>query len=149
MKELIIDYPVSIEIPITWGDMDAFKHVNNVVYFKYFENVRVSYLEKLEFLSFMDKTGIGPILASTQCSYKIPLAYPDNVTVAAKVETIEDERFIMKYAVVSHNHKKIAALGECVIVIFDYHKNKKTFIPEEIRNRILTLEKSVIQEFSE
>jgi acyl-CoA thioester hydrolase len=51
----------------------------------------------------------------------------------------------MKYAVVSHKHKKIAALGEGVIVTFDYQKNKKAIIPVEIRKRIIDLEKSVIQ----
>ncbi len=125
--------------------MDAFQHVNNVVYFKYFESARISYFEKLNFIEYMNETGIGPILASTQCKYKIPLTYPDHVTVGTKVETIDEERFKMKYAVVSHKHKKIAALGEGVIVTFDYQKNKKAIIPNEIRKRIIDLEKSVIQ----
>jgi acyl-CoA thioester hydrolase len=141
LKEIIRDYPVIIELPIAWGEMDAFQHVNNVVYFKYFESARISYFERLNFIEFMDKTGIGPILASTQCRYKIPLTYPDRVTVGAKVETIEEERFLMKYAVVSHKHKKIAALGEGIIVTFDYQKNKKAIIPDEIRRRIIDLEK--------
>ncbi len=145
MKEIISEYPVVIELPIAWGDMDAFQHVNNVVYFKYFESARISYFEKLNFIEYMNETGIGPILASTQCSYKIPLTYPDHVTVGSKIETIDEERFKMKYAVVSHKHKKIAALGEGVIVTFDYQKNKKAIIPDEIRKRIIDLEKSVIQ----
>ena len=143
MKELISAYPVVIEIPIAWGDMDAFQHVNNIVYFKHFESARISYFEKINFLEFMNKTGIGPILASTQCRYKIPLTYPDHVTVGAKVETIEKDRFIMKYAVISHKFKKIAALGEGVLVTFDYQNNKKALIPDEIRKRIIDLEKSV------
>ena len=143
MKELISAYPVVIEIPIAWGDMDAFQHVNNIVYFKHFESARIAYFEKINFLEFMNKTGIGPILASTQCRYKIPLTYPDHVTVGAKVETIEKDRFIMKYAVISHKFKKIAALGEGVLVTFDYQNNKKALIPDEIRKRITDLEKSV------
>jgi len=91
----------------------------------------------------MNKTGIGPILASTQCRYKIPLTYPDHVTVGAKVETIEKDRFIMKYAVISHKFKKIAASGEGVLVTFDYQNNKKALIPDEIRKRIIDLEKSM------
>jgi len=145
MKELISVYPVVIEIPIAWGDMDAFQHVNNIVYFKHFESARISYFEKINFLEFMNKTGIGPILASTQCRYKIPLTYPDHVTVGAKVETIEKDRFIMKYAVISHKFKEIAALGEGLLVTFDYQNNKKTVIPDEIRKKIIDLEKSVGQ----
>ena len=145
MKELISTYPVVIEIAIAWGDMDAFQHVNNIVYFKHFESARISYFEKIGFLEVMNKTNIGPILASTQCRYKIPLTYPDQVTVGAKVETIEKDRFIMKYAVISHKFKKIAALGDGVLVTFDYQKNIKALIPDEIRERIIDLEKGVSQ----
>lgn len=140
MKELISDYPVVIDSPIAWGDMDAFQHVNNVVYFKLFESARISYFEKINFLAVMNKTGIGPILASTQCIYKIPLTYPDHVMVGAKVDAIEDDRFIMKYAVISHRFKKIAAMGEGVLVTFDYQNNKKVPIPAEIRKSIRDLE---------
>ena len=146
MKKLISAYTVVIEIPIAWGDMDAFQHVNNTVYFKLFESARISYFEQLDFIEFMNKTGIGPILASTQCRYKIPLTYPDHVTVGATVDTIEKDRFIMKYAVISHKHKKIAALGEGSLVTFDYRNNKKALIPDEIKKRIVDLEKSVSQD---
>ena len=138
--------PVTVEIPIAWGDMDAFQHVNNIMYFKYFESARISYFEKIDFLEVMNETGIGPILASTQCKYKIPLTYPDDVTVGAKVEVIQKERFIMKYAVISHKHQKIAALGEGVLVTFDYQNNKKTLVPDKIRKRIIDLDKNVIQD---
>lgn len=147
MKDLVKAYPVTIEIPIAWGDMDAFQHVNNVVYFKYFESARISYFEKIDFLKVMDETGIGPILASTQCRYKIPLTYPDRITVGAKIDIIENDRFVMKYTAISHKLKKTAALGEGVLVTFDYQSNKKALIPDEIRKRIVDLEKNVNPDF--
>jgi len=60
MQDLLKNYPVVIEIPIAWGDMDAFQHVNNIMYFKYFESARISYFEKLDFNEQMKKTGIIP-----------------------------------------------------------------------------------------
>lgn len=147
MLEIINDYPVVIEIPIAWGDMDAFQHVNNVAYFKHFESARIAYFEKIDFFEVMNKTGIGPILASTQCRYKIPLTYPDHVSVGAKVDTMGNDRFIMKYAVISHKHQKIAAIGEGVLVTFDYHNNKKAPIPDGIRKRIIDLEQRVNKDF--
>jgi len=105
MEESIRDYPVKIEIPIAWGDMDAFQHVNNIMYFKYFESARISYFEKIKFLEVMENTGVGPILASTQCRYKLPLTYPDRVAVGAKVDSLEKDRFTMKYAVFSLRHQ--------------------------------------------
>ena len=149
MKELISAYPVVIETPVAWGDMDAYEHVNNIMYFKYFESVRISYFEKIDFMEVKKRTGIGPILASTQCRFKIPLTYPDLVTVGAKVDTIEKDRFIMKYAIISRKHNKLAAIGEGVLVTFDYQNNKKALIPDEIKKRIIDLEKGVSQDDQE
>ena len=147
MKDLISVYPVAIETPIAWGDMDAFQHVNNVVYFKLFESARIAYFEKINFLEVMNRTGIGPILATTECKFKIPLTYPDRVTAVAQVNKIEEDRFVMKYAVVSRKHKNVAAIGEGTLVTFNYQNNEKVAVPAEIRERIIALENSVNQNF--
>jgi acyl-CoA thioester hydrolase len=147
MQDFLKDFPVVIEIPIAWGDMDAFQHVNNVMYFRYFESARIAYFEKLNFNDHMIKTGIGPILADTQCKFKIPLTYPDKVSVGAKVNVIEKDRFLMKYMVVSHKHKNIAAIGDGMLVSFNYHENTKAPIPDEISTRITDLEKNVNKDF--
>jgi len=149
MQDILKDYSVVIEIPIAWGDMDAFQHVNNIMYFKYFESARIAYFEKLNFNDLMIKTGIGPILANTQCKFKIPLTYPDTVSVGAKVDLMENDRFLMKYLVVSHKHKNVAASGEGMLVSFNYHESKKTPIPDEIRARITELEKNINPDFQE
>lgn len=60
MKELLDDYPVIVDFPIAWGDMDAFQHVNNIMYFKYFESARISYFERIDLIKVMNETGIGP-----------------------------------------------------------------------------------------
>lgn len=143
MLEELDLYPVKIDIPIAWGDMDAFQHVNNLVYFRHFESVRIAYFEQINLLEVMDRTHIGPILAATQCRYKIPLTYPDTVTVGARVDAIETDRFVMKYLTVSHRHQRPAAVGEGEMVTFDYRKNRKAQIPDEIRDKILHLEKSI------
>ena len=49
-----------IEIPIAWGEMDSFQHVNNAAYFRYFESARILYSEKLGLHKHKDETGIGP-----------------------------------------------------------------------------------------
>ena len=142
MKELLETYPVVIEIPVAWGEMDSLQHVNNIVYFRYFESARMAYFLKLDIWNYMDETGIGPILASTQCKFKIPLTYPDTVSVGTKISEIEADRFIMKYVLVSHEHAKVAAEGEGLIVSYDYRALKKTTLPDEIKERIKILESS-------
>ena len=143
MEELLASCPVVIEIPVAWGEMDALRHVNNIVYFRYFESARIAYFEKLRFWEFMNQTGVGPILASIQCRFKIPLTYPDTVSVGTRISRIEQDRFVMEYRAVGHKSQAIAAEGESVVVSYDYRENKKTPLPEEMKQRILTLEGSV------
>jgi acyl-CoA thioester hydrolase len=133
-------YPVVVEIPVAWGEMDAFQHVNNVAYFRYFESARIVYSEKLGLHEHKERTGIGPILGSTSCKYRLPLTYPDTISVGAKIISMEEDRFTMKYVVVSHRHQKIAAEGEGVVVMYNYHEGKKTAIPDAIRQRLLDME---------
>ena len=45
MSPVLEGYQVTIDVNVAWGEMDAFEHVNNVVYFRYFESVRMAYFE--------------------------------------------------------------------------------------------------------
>ena len=140
MMDPLSQCPVIIETPIAWGQMDAFRHLNNTTYFRFFESGRIAYFERLNFMEYMEETGVGPILASTNCRFRIPLTYPDNVSIGTRVSTIEEDRFTMEYVVVSHKHQKVAADGSGLIVCFDYKENKKVPVPAEIRTRIEQLE---------
>jgi len=142
VEKLIEGYPVVIEIPVAWGEMDAFQHLNNIIYFRYFESARIAYFERLDLLELMTQKGIGPILASTSCKFRIPLTYPDKVLAGAKVSKIEKDRFTMNYIVVSTKHEKTAAEGEGLIVVYNYRENKKTMIPQKLRDRILNIEEN-------
>ena len=46
--ELLGDFPVCVREPVIWGDMDAFGHVNNIVYLRYFESARIAYFDHRE-----------------------------------------------------------------------------------------------------
>src|SRR5437762_1470927 len=89
----IAKYPVVIELPVVWGEMDSYRHVNNVVYFRYFENARLEYFRRLDWFEYERQTGIGPILAATQARFRKPLTYPDTIAVTARVSKIEADRF--------------------------------------------------------
>lgn len=140
MEDVLKDYPVIIEMPVEWGDMDAFGHVNNVIFYRYFENSRIAYLEKIGLWEHMKKHSIGPILASSRCKYKVPLTYPDTVSIGSKVTQIEEDRFLMEHVIYSQSHDRIVAEGDGTIVIFDYSKNSKAPIPEHIISTIYSLE---------
>ncbi len=58
-EERLEGFPVVVEIPVLWGDMDAFQHVNNVTYFRYFESARIAYFERIGALEFMKEKGFN------------------------------------------------------------------------------------------
>lgn len=133
----IKDFPIIYETDVRWGDMDAFNHVNNVVYFRYFECARIKYFEAL---GFDTNESVGPILAETKCRFHKPLAYPDTIKIGARTTKIGTTSMIMEYIVFS-NKIGIAATGEGVVVSFDYKKNSKVPIPKSVRIAIEKLEK--------
>jgi len=143
MNELLKDFTVVVDLNIEWGDMDALRHVNNIEYFKYFQVARIAYFEKIASDGVLREKRIPLILASTQCKFIYPLAYPDSISVGVRVDAMADQYFTMKYAVVSHQHQRLVAIGDAKVVMFDYVNNKKTSIPDEVRKTIIDLEESV------
>ncbi len=139
-QQLLADYLAVIEIPVAWGEMDAFGHVNNIVYLRYFESARIAYLDRLDTMEVKAATGIGPILAETRCRYKLPLTYPDTISVGARIVELAADRFLMHHRVVSHRHGQAAAEGEARIVYYDYHARQKAPLPAVVVDRIRALE---------
>ena len=140
MQDALAGWPVVVELPVAWGEMDAFGHVNNIVYFRYFETARIAYFERLAVPEFLARDPVGPILAETSCRFRAPLSYPDTVSVGARVASVGEDRFVMRYAVLSRRLGRLAAEGEGTLVCFDYRQNKKAPVPERLRGRIAEIE---------
>ncbi|KLU65430.1 putative esterase [Desulfosporosinus acididurans] len=138
--EDLSDFPVRITIPIAWSEMDAYGHINNVYYLRYFETARIQYLQEIGLMDMKVETDVGPILAQTTCKYLKPLQYPDQIIVGAKTTSMSKSSFVMEYLIVSEKIG-VAASGEGVIVMYDYNASKKAEIPPIIRKRIAELEK--------
>ena len=140
MQELLRSFPVVAEIPVTWGDMDSFQHVNNVIYFRYFESARIQYFEAVGLMDIVEQLGVGPILGSTSCRYRTPLTYPDTVYVGAKITEMHEKRFTMEYLIVSEQHPETVAEGSGIVICYNYQKNQSTQIPEVVHHAIEKLE---------
>lgn len=141
-EELLRDFPVVVQFPVAWGEMDALGHVNNIIYFRYFESARVAYLTKINFIDPEQNGGIAAILASTQCDFRKALEYPDTVSIGARIVEIGSDRFTMEYRLISHRLQKIAAEGKGVVVSYNYREKRKTELPEKIRKNIQEIEVS-------
>ncbi|GAA5315783.1 MAG: thioesterase family protein [Candidatus Pelagadaptatus aseana] len=136
MHPLLKDSALIYTHTVTWGEMDAFEHVNNTEYFRYFEHARIAHFEKIGMLKYMAEHNSGPILGETRCRFKIPLEYPDTVYIGVKVENLGEDRFTHIYTVVSEKYNAVAAEGEGKIVYYDYNNNCKTALPQCLRQQL-------------
>jgi acyl-CoA thioester hydrolase len=132
--------PVVVRQAVVWGDMDSYQHVNNVVYFRYFENARLEYFRRLDWFAYERQTGVGPILAATEARFRKPLTYPDTVAITARVIDVGEDRFTLEHRVVSARLGAVAAEGRGTVVTFHYGRGEKVPVPEELRRRIAELE---------
>src|SRR5277367_5877386 len=97
----LADFPVVIALPVQWGDQDAFGHVNNTIYFRWFESARIAYFERIGLNHLLEHEPIGPILASMSCDYRRPVTYPDTVDIGMRVSRIGRTSVGMEHAVLS------------------------------------------------
>ncbi len=136
-------WPISCDIPVQWGEMDALKHVNHTVFIRWMETARMHYFVACGFTDLLEQEGIGPILAGLNVDYHAPVTFPDTVTVHTTITSIGTSSFQMGYTLTS------AALGGQKVVtatvsgvVFDYNANHSTPMPDSLRARILELEAS-------
>ena len=134
------DYPIVLTLPILWGDQDAFGHVNNVVYFRWCESARVTYLNDTGLQALMSQANLGPILASIKCDYLRQLNYPDTVRIGARVTRIGNKSVSMEHAIYSDALQAIVAKSDSVVVLFDYGQQKSCLIPANVREKIAAVE---------
>lgn len=139
--------PVTIRVPIHWGDMDALGHVNNVLFFRYLESARVAYIQALGLSSLREvkpadgSAAVGFILQHAQCRFRRPVVYPDTLRVTARLQSIETDRFTLEHEIISEAQNEVAALGTGTIVTYDYTRATKVNMPADIRAAIEQLER--------
>ena len=131
-------FPISISADVAWAEMDAFQHLNNTVYFRYFENARIEYMRKIGWFESMETKKIGPIVASTQARFRKPVKFPDRISIAARIISIEMDRVTFEHRIISGN--EIAADGQAVVVNYDYANGKKAALGDDLRDAIQKLE---------
>ena len=129
---------VSLDIPVAWGEQDLFGHVNNVVYFRYFESVRMVFLERIGVLRSHVEDQIGVILASTTCDFLKPVVWPQRLTVRSGCSNIGTTSFTMDYLITDEADEPVAK-GTSVQVMYDYRSSGKVPVPLSIRNAITQL----------
>jgi len=138
MKDLE-SYKIQLEIPVRWSDMDAFKHVNNVIYLQWAEMARIEYLTKY-ITGSLENISLGPILARQDCRYIFPVKFPDTVIVCFKVAEIQEDRLVCEIKVFSKKYEKLCAIIYNTIMAYDFINLRKAEIPVDWVMKIQDIE---------
>ena len=132
-------YPIIHHQPIHWGEMDAFNHLNNVVFYRYAESARIGYLQALG----MFDGSMVTVLAQSSCQYLRPVTYPDTLLLGVRCQRLGHTSIVIEYSYYSCAQKVIVATADAVIVRLDSNGKDKLPWTNEERERLVVLEASV------
>jgi acyl-CoA thioester hydrolase len=131
-------FPYSLEITTRWMDNDVYGHVNNVVYYSFFDTVVNRYLIDNDALDFVKGAVIG-LVVETQCSYFKPIAYPDRVTAALSVAHIGNSSVRYRVAMFRDDDDDAAAQGHFVHVYVARATNRPVPLPDNLKQALLRI----------
>jgi acyl-CoA thioester hydrolase len=131
-------FPHIAEITTRWMDNDVYGHVNNVVYYSFFDTVVNGYLVAQNVLNIgaLDKPGsevIG-LVVETRCNYFKPVAFPDLVSAGLRVEHIGTSSVRYGIGLFRNDDKDAAAQGHFVHVYVERKTNKPVALPEKLKS---------------
>ena len=132
------DFPHFLEITTRWMDNDVYGHVNNVVYYSFFDTVVNRYLIDNGALDYVKGEVIG-LVVETRCSYFKPISYPDRVTAAVYVEQLGNSSVRYRVAVFRNDDDDAAAQGHFVHVYVDRASSRPVRLPDVLRRALTPL----------
>ena len=137
--QALADYPIIHEQPIHWGEMDAFNHLNNVVYYRYAESARIIYLQALG----MFDGSMVTVLAQSSCQYLRPVTYPETLLLGVRCQRLGTSSMVMEYRYYSSVQQQIVATAEAVVVRLQSNGKDKLPWTALERQHLLSLEAKV------
>ena len=125
-------YPFHLVIPTRWMDNDIYGHVNNVVYYSYYDTVVQSYLVENGLLDPINGDVIG-LVVETQCNYFSPISFPDHVTAGLKAAHIGNSSVRYEIGIFRNDEQRAAAQGHFVHVYVDKSTRRPAPLSHEMR----------------
>lgn len=137
----ITDFKVKTSIKVAWGDMDAFRHVNNIEYVRWGQVARIDYFQATGFdINAPELQMYAPILGFQSVKYIAPVFYPDTVDIGTRVEEIKEDRLVMKSYFYSQTQGRLVAIKTHEIIFFDYKTQQKVLVPALVVERVRAIE---------
>ncbi len=126
------DYKVFYPITTRWSDNDIYGHVNNVVYYAYFDTAANRYLIEEGGLDISDGTIVGYVVSSG-CDYHAPITYPEAVEAGVRVDRLGNSSVQYGIAIFREGAEEAAAHGHFVHVFVERAVNRAVPIPQHLR----------------
>ena len=126
------DYQYFDQVDTRWGDNDIYGHVNNAVYYAYFDSVVNRLLLRHNWLDLQGKGAIG-LVVETSCQYFSSVAYPERLTVGMCVERLGNSSVVYELAIFSEQNELASAKGRFVHVYVDRANRLPTPLPQALR----------------
>ena len=125
-----------IVMEIRWGDMDALGHVNNTIYFRYFEQARITWIESAGWPLVDDNK--GPVIINAGCTFLKPLTYPGTIDVSVSCGSPGRTSFETYYYITPTGESEpIYARGSAKIVWMDHTTGRSVQLPDAVREYLL------------
>ncbi|MFN0184596.1 MAG: acyl-CoA thioesterase [Aquabacterium sp.] len=123
-------------MPIRWGDMDAMGHVNNTLYFRYMEVIRIEWFHLL-LGGAPDRQAVGPIIINAFCTFHRQLEYPGDVRARLYVGAM-GRSTIDTYTTLERTDEPglVYASGGAAVVWTDFRARKSVPLPDDVRQRL-------------
>jgi acyl-CoA thioester hydrolase len=131
-------YPYEIALEVAFRDIDAMGHVNNAVFFAYFETIRIKYLgEIMENAGLLDfeLLDLPLILVEAACTYKSPALLGEHLHIGTGISRFGTKSFDMLYQVRGEDGR-VVARGKTIQVMYDYMMRNAFPIPDEIKGYV-------------
>lgn len=132
------DYAWSRTMTTRWMDNDVYGHVNNVVYYSFFDSAVNAMLVENGLLVTGASPAIG-LVVETGCTYAASLSFPDDVTAGVRVARIGTSSVRYDVALFASDSDQAAAIGHFVHVYVDRETRRPVPVPEAIRHLLATL----------
>lgn len=135
----LADFPHVLEITTRWMDNDVYGHVNNVVYYSFFDTVVNRYLIEQGALDFENGTVIG-LVVETKCNYFRPIAFPDTVRAGLRVVHLGSSSVRYEVGLFRNEEDSASAQGHFVHVYVDRASGRPVPLPDVLRKALAPLQ---------
>ncbi len=129
------DFKVWRQMTTRWADNDAYGHVNNTVYYEWFDSAVNAWMVEQGLLDIANGDPIA-LVVETRCTYAAPLAFPQDVDIGLKAAQLGRSSIRYRIGVFAAGSATAAAEGEFVHVVVDRKTRRPVEIPDDWRRKL-------------